>query len=127
MPKMDPKQMAKLMQQMGVRTEEIDAERVVIEKTGGGKLVIENPSVTLIDAKGQKSFQIAGEVREENAESKENEEELKEKEAEREDEKDVDVVARQAGVSNAEAQEALIESAGDIAEAILALEEKKKR
>ncbi len=123
--------MAKLMQQMGVRTEEIDAERVVIEKTaasGGGRLVIENPSVTLIDAKGQKSFQIAGAVREEESggtaesaaagEAKENEE--------KEDEKDVDVVARQAGVSREEAQEALVESAGDIAEAIMALEEKKK-
>lgn len=129
MPKMDPKQMAKLMQQMGVRTEEIDAERVIIEKTaasGGGRLLIENPSVTLIDAKGQKSLQISGEIREEVASAAERSNEKEAGKTEKE-EGDVDVVARQAGVSKAEAQEALTESGGDIAEAILALEEKRTR
>ncbi|MEM0475654.1 MAG: nascent polypeptide-associated complex protein [Candidatus Norongarragalinales archaeon] len=118
-PKMDAKQMAKLMQQMGLRTEEVDAERVVIEKRDGSRIVIENPSVTLIDAKGLKSFQISGDVKEEAAQEAAA---LKEKE-----ESDVDVIARQAGVSRDEAEKALLESDGDIAEAILALEEKKKR
>ena len=129
MPKMDPKQMAKLMQQMGIHTEEIDASRVVIEKTDGKKLIVDNPSVTLIDAKGQKSFQISGAVREEEGAGEEEGksgdaagESAKEKE-----ESDADVVAAQAGVSKAEAQAALDAHDGDIAEAIMALEAKKKR
>jgi nascent polypeptide-associated complex subunit alpha len=134
MPKMDSKQMAKIMQQMGIRTEEIDAERVVIEKTaasGGGRLVVENPSVTLIDAKGQKSFQVSGAVREEEGKSSSEKEAAstsgEEKGLEEREEDDASVVASQAGVSKEEAQAALDAAGGDIAEAIVSLEAKKKR
>jgi nascent polypeptide-associated complex subunit alpha len=125
MPNMNPKQMAKLMQQMGINTQEIDASRVVIEKTDGGKMIVDAPSVTLIDAKGQKSFQISGEVREEEAGAKDTTAVEGGKPVC--EESDADVVALQAKVSKAEAEAALMESGGDIAEAIIALEEKKKR
>ncbi len=138
MPKMDSKQMAKLMQQMGIRTEEIDAERVVIEKTDGKRLIVDAPSVTLIDAKGQKSFQISGSVREEDEEEEKEktgsvgaaEAEASESEESGESgdggEDDAAVVAEQAGVTREEAQKALEAAGGDIAEAIMALEAKKK-
>ena len=45
-------------------TKDISADRVIIEKSEGGKIVIENPSVVKISAKGQDSFQISGEVSE---------------------------------------------------------------
>jgi len=125
---MDPKQMAKLMQQMGLRTEEIDAERVVIEKTDGKRFIVESPSVTLIDAKGQKSFQVSGEVREEEGKGVSREAAPDEdKGLEEREEDDASVVAAQAGVSKEEAQAALDAAGGDIAEAIMALEAKKKR
>jgi nascent polypeptide-associated complex subunit alpha len=118
---MDSKQMAKLMQQMGIRSEEIDAERVIIEKTDGKRIIVDDPSVTLVDAKGQRSFQVSGSVREEEGVVGGGEA-PKEKE-----ESDADVVALQAKVSKAEAEQALMESGGDIAEAIMSLEAKKKR
>ena len=135
MPKMDSKQMAKLMQQMGISSEEIDASRVVIEKTDGKRLIVDAPSVTLIDAKGQKSFQISGDVREEEAgaggASGDASGGARGAGAEGGkpvcEESDADVVALQAKVSKEEAEAALMESGGDIAEAIIALEEKKKR
>ncbi len=127
MPKMDPKQMAKLMQQMGIRSEEIDASRVVIEKTDGKRLIVDSPSVTLVDAKGQKSFQVSGDVHEEEGKSGEGSEGGEVKPPEKCEESDADVVAIQAKVSKDEAEAALMESGGDIAEAIMALEAKKKR
>ncbi len=56
--KMDPKQMASLMKQMGIKNEEIEAERVIIEKADGSKIIVESPSVQAIEMQGQKSFQI---------------------------------------------------------------------
>ncbi|HEV8289331.1 MAG TPA: nascent polypeptide-associated complex protein [Candidatus Norongarragalinales archaeon] len=101
--------MSRLMSQMGIKSQEIPSDRVTIEKRDGGKIVIENPSVTAIDMQGQKSFQIMGTVKEE---------------AER-TESDADLVAREAGVSRAAAEKALEESGGDIAEAIMLLEQRK--
>ncbi|VVB68519.1 Nascent polypeptide-associated complex protein [Candidatus Norongarragalina meridionalis] len=109
MPKMDPRQMAKLMSQMGIRNESVDATRVVIEKADGSKIVVEPASVTAIDMQGQKSFQISGAVREEKAG------------AEAHEETDADLVVRECGCSREEAEKALAETNGDLAEAILKL------
>ncbi len=108
-PGMDPKRMQQLMKQMGINSEEVDARSVVIE-TGEGKLIVENPQVVKIIAQGQVSFQISGTVRSESSVSAE----------------DVKMVAEQAGVSSAAAEEALKEAKGDIAQAILDLSEKKE-
>ncbi|MDP3991889.1 MAG: hypothetical protein Q8P79_00045, partial [Nanoarchaeota archaeon] len=61
---LDPKKMQAVMKQLGMNQEEIDALRVIIEKEGG-RIVIENPSVSRISMHGQESFQISGMVREE--------------------------------------------------------------
>lgn len=107
--------MAKLMQQMGITTEEIDANRIVIEKKDGLRLVIENPSITQIDLKGQKMFQVTGEPREEQA-GKKGKEETEEK---TEGEEDVEIIMRKTGASREQAQRALDEAGGNIAQAIL--------
>ncbi len=104
--KIDPKQMAKLMAQMGIKSEEILVDRVVIEKKNGGKIVVENPSVTVIEIGGQKTFQVAGEAREEK---------------EPPGKSDADLVMEQAGCSREEAEKALADAGGDIAKAILEL------
>lgn len=108
--KMDPKQMASMMKQMGIKNEEVPAERVVIEKTDGSKIVIESPSVQSIDFQGQKSFQVSGKISEEaGSAAKENEK------------TDVDIVMEECGCSREKAQKALDDANGDLAETILSL------
>ncbi len=104
----DPKKMQAMMKQMGIKQQEIEAERVIIEKSEGGKIIIENPSIQKIVMQGQESWQITGEAREEVVEEGIREE-------------DVKLVAEKTGKSEEEAMEALKEANGDIAEAILNL------
>lgn len=106
MGKFDPKKMQGMMKQLGINQEEIDALRVVIEKSDG-KIIIENPSVQEITMQGQKSFQISGDVREEAGESFSDD--------------DVKLVAEKTGASEDDARSALEEVDGDIAEAIMKL------
>ncbi len=103
-PNIDPKKMQAVMKQMGIAQDEIDASKVIIEKTDGNKIIIENPSVTKIEMKGQTSFQIAGEVREETGMSEE----------------DIKTIMEKTGCSESQAKKTL-EETGDLAEAILKL------
>ena len=102
---MDPKKMQAVMKQMGINQDEIDASKVTIEKPDGN-IIIENPSVSKITMQGQETFQISGEIKEENAISKE----------------DIKTIIEKTGKSESEAREAL-EQTGDLAEAILKLSE----
>jgi len=104
-PNIDPKKMQAMMKQMGISQEEIQAERVVIEKSDGNKLIIENPSIQKIKVQGQESFQISGSISEE---------------AESFSEEDVQTIIEKTGVSKETARETL-EKTGDLAEAILEL------
>ncbi len=106
---MDPRKMGQLMKQMGIKSEEISANKVIIE-TDDGNYVIENPHVTQITVQGQKSFQVIGNIRFEEGMKKE----------------DVKMVMEQTGCTAEEAAEALKETDGDIAEAIVLLREKEK-
>jgi nascent polypeptide-associated complex subunit alpha len=102
---LDPKKMQGMMKQLGIKSEEVEAERVVIEGKSK-RIVIENPSVTAINMQGKKTYTIMGEEREEGKGiSKE----------------DVEMVVKQADVSAAKAEAALKKNEGDIAEAILEL------
>ena len=106
---LDPKKMQAVMKQMGISQNEILAEKVIIEKSDGGKIVIRNPSVAKITMQGQESFQISGEVSEEAGEKF--------------SEADVETVMEKTGKPEVEAREALKGSNGDLAEAILELSE----
>ncbi len=101
----DPKKMQQVMKQMGIKQEEIDASRVIIERIDSGKIVINNPSVVKIVMQGQESWQISGEAHEE--------------ETSRFSEEDVNLVMEKTGKSDEEARKAIEEADGDIAEAIL--------
>jgi len=103
MPGMDPRQMKRMMQQMGIKNTEIPASRVVIETEGGTNLVISSPQVVEIEVQGQKSYQISGTVS--------REESIKED--------DVKLIMEQADCDREKAISALKEANGDIAEAIL--------
>ena len=102
---MNPKKMQAMMKQLGINQEEIEAERVIIEKSDG-RIVIENPSVQKIVMQGQESWQITGEAREDETGFSE---------------EDVKMVMDKTGKSKEEVNSALEETEGDIAEAILRL------
>ena len=77
-PGLNPKKMQAMMKQLGIKQEDINAERVIIEKSDG-KIIIEEPSVVKVNMQGQETFQISGNVREENIEEgseEENKEQL---------------------------------------------------
>lgn len=101
---MNPKQMQKMMQQLGIKSIELKAQRVIIEQEGK-RTIIDDPQITVIEMRGQKNYQISGNEREEEALSAD----------------DVKMVVEQARCSEAEARAALKEAGGDIAEAILKL------
>jgi nascent polypeptide-associated complex subunit alpha len=103
-PNIDAKKMQAVMKQMGINQTEIDSSRVIIEKEDGGKIVINNPSVVKIKMQGQESFQISGEISEEENFSEE----------------DVKTIIEKTGCSEKKARETL-EKTGDLAEAILEL------
>jgi len=56
----NPKQMKKMMKQMGIEMEEIDAEEVII-RTSDEELIFRNPTVSKISARGVETFQVIGE------------------------------------------------------------------
>ncbi len=126
-PKMDPRQMAGLMRQFGIKNEELKASRVVIELQSGKKLIIDSPNVLAIDMQGDRSFQISGATREissgaADGEAKKMDEAIEKGEEETPEtlsENDVAMVAEQAKVGREEARKALEEASGDIAQAIL--------
>ncbi|HEQ79100.1 MAG TPA: nascent polypeptide-associated complex protein [Euryarchaeota archaeon] len=112
---MNPQQMKQMMKRMGITTEEMDAELVII-KTKDREIHIEEPSVTMMNVKGEKTFQIGGKV--------------KDMELGAFDkiptgpvipDEDVLIVAQQANVDEATARKALEETSGDLAEAIVKL------
>ena len=105
----DPRQMQKMMKQMGIKSEEIEAERVIIESKNK-KIIIEEPNVTAIDMQGQKTYTIMGKTREESMGIPK---------------EDIEMVMKQADVDTKKAEAALKKCEGDIAEAILSLKELK--
>ncbi len=98
--------MAKLMNQMGIKNEPVEAVRVVIEKPDGSKLVIDEPVVTAVTMQGQSTYQVQGEARAEEGAPKES---------------DASIISKECGCTEGKAQNALDEANGDLAEAIMKL------
>ena len=114
---MSPKDIERAMRRLGIKVEQVEAVRVEIVLPDGAKLVVEDPQVLVIRAKGQPPMlQIVGEPK--RVEPEPSEEEA----APAFTEEDVALVAEQAGVSLEEARKALEDTGGDIAEAILRLQ-----
>ena len=111
MPNMDPRQLKRIMDSMGIKSSEIDAQRVVIE----GKdrdIIIENPQVTQIDAQGNTSFQVQGSIKEIDKVKIEISED------------DIKMVMEKSGITDPDkARIALEESNGDIAAALINLKD----
>jgi len=106
-PGMNPRQMQQMMRKMGVQQVEIPATEVII-KTEDKDLVIVNPQVSKVNMMGQETFQIVGEVHEQEKSS-----------VPEISEDDLKTVMEQTGCSEEQAKEALEETEGDLAEAII--------
>jgi len=102
-PGMNPKNMEKVMKQLGMKTESINAKKVIIELEDK-KIIFSNPEITKIGVKGQEMFQLQGNYSEE----------------EFANEEDIEMIMEKASCSKEEAKKAL-EETGDIAEAIIKL------
>lgn len=104
----DPKKMQAMMKQMGIKQEEIEASKVIIEKTDGNSIIIDNPSVAKVTMQGQATWQISGDAREESAGV---------------NEEDVRLIMEKTGKSYEESKDMLEKVEGDIAQAIVELSE----
>lgn len=103
---MDMRKMGRMMEQMGIKNEEIPSKLVTIEKEDGSKIIISSPSVAKITMQGQASFQVSGTISEQEGGPSDD---------------DVKMVVEATGKSSSEALAALKESNGDIAQAIMKL------
>ncbi|WP_457550844.1 nascent polypeptide-associated complex protein [Archaeoglobus sp.] len=102
---MNVQQMKKMMKQMGINIEEINATEVII-RTPSEELIFKNPSVTKVSGRGMEVFQVIGSYE---VVKKINEE-------------DVKLIMEQANVDEETARKALIEANGDLAEALMKLQ-----
>lgn len=109
-PKMNPRQMEKMMRQMGIKNENIEADEVII-RCADKEIIISNPNVQKVNMMGQDSYQISGEISERNIDE----------DAPKFTDDDIQMVMDQTNCSKNEAEDALKETTGDIAEAILIL------
>nr|QNO53694.1 nascent polypeptide-associated complex protein [Methanosarcinales archaeon ANME-1 ERB6] len=111
---LSPKKLDQMMKQVGLSVEEMnDVEEVVI-KTADAELVFEDATVTIMDAQGSKMYQITGTpVKRPKRELEPEQEQEVSISAE-----DVEIVMEKAGCGAEEAKATLIETRGDLAEAI---------
>ena len=110
-PGMNPRQMQQMMKRMGIKQQEIDATEVII-RTPEKEIYINNPQVSKVNMMGQETFQIVGEPVEKEIS---NVVEI--------NEEDIRTVVEQANVSEEEAKKAIEDAAGDLAQAIINLQE----
>lgn len=105
---MNPKQMQRMMRQLGIKMDELEGVKEVVIRFENKEIVITSPQVTVITAMGEKSYQVIGreEVRGILNLSEE----------------DIRLVMEQAGVDYETAKKALEETGGDLAEAIIRLQ-----
>ena len=109
LPGVNKRQMEKMMKKMGMQQVDIDADQVII-KSGSKELVIDNPQVSKVNVMGQETFQIVGQAHEREIDT-----------TPEISKDDVKTVMEQANVSEAKAKQALEDTGGDLAEAIMNL------
>ena len=106
--KVNPKKMKQMMKQMGMEMEELEGVEKVVIYTPAGNYVFDDAQVVATTMQGVTTYQLTGEARFEEAVPEILDD-------------DVALVASQAGATEEAARAALVETRGDIAEAILKL------
>ena len=112
-PGLNPAKLGAMMKQMGIKQEEINASRVIIEKEGEN-IIIENPQVLKINMQGTESFQITGDVGKESLSQDENEKD------EGFSKEDIEMIVEKTGKNEEEVMDSL-QKTNDIAETIMEL------
>ena len=125
---MNPRKMQQMMEQMGIDMSDIDAEEVII-RTPEEELVFTDAEVQLMEAQGQKTYQVVGDPESrERGESTADESGAEDSSADESggdnvvDADDVEIVAMRTGVDEDTAREALEDNDGDLADAVNQLE-----
>ena len=108
---MNPRDVRRMMNQMGIKSTEMPDVKEVIFKGRDKDYIVENASVTMIEAQGQKTFQVMGTFKEK----------PKTQQVEEFDEEDIKLVMDQCNVTKEKAKEALKKAGGEPAQAILDL------
>ena len=108
----NPRMMKQAMKRMGIKQEEVDDATQVIIKCPDREIIIDSPSVAKVNMMGQETFQISGDISEKETDT-----------TPEISEDDINTVIEQAKVSEAEAKKALEEAEGDLAKAIMTLQE----
>ncbi|MGY5871064.1 MAG: nascent polypeptide-associated complex protein [Candidatus Thorarchaeota archaeon] len=124
---MSPKQMARMMKKMGIEQKDLEGVKEVIIRFADKEWVISNPQVSAIKQAGAETYQVGGSKTERAlsggsspSSDSDTQEEVLAPEIEIPME-DAALVAGQTGVDIETAKQALIESEGDLAAAILKL------
>ena len=121
--KVNPKQLERQMRSMGIDMYEIEGVKQVIIKCADKDIVFNDAQVTVMDARGMKSYQVVGTPEErliqqapigaQSPEAPQGPVEIPDA--------DIMLVAQQASVSRDVAKKALEDAKGDLAEAIMKL------
>ena len=114
---MNPRETRRIMERMGLSMDAMADVQQVVFKTSTKEIVVEEPEVAVLNMKGQKVYQVTGGKISERAL-------VVEVGKPTIPEEDVRLVADQTGKSVEEAKQALEESGGDLARAILLLQTK---
>ncbi len=122
---LNPRKMQQMMEQMGIDMEDIDAEEVII-RTPDEELYFTDAEVQLMEAQGQKTYQVVGEPesRERGADAGGDASADAGDDAGGDEipDDDVELVAMRADVGEDAAREALEDADGDLAAAVEKLE-----
>ena len=124
MGRMDPRQMRLAMKRMGMQTEELDDVSEVIIRTKSKEYRFDRPAVVMVKVSGQQIYQVTGEpviteggqAESQGAAPSSGPKILQE---------DIDLVVSQTGCSPDEARQALLQSEGQPADAIISILSKK--
>lgn len=104
------RQMRRMIEKMGLDMQEIENVQEVIIKTDRKEIILEKPQVTEMKAKENSTFTVTADSYEE-----------RELEVPIFSKDDIELVCQQTGVTEQRAQEALAESDGELARAIMLL------
>jgi nascent polypeptide-associated complex subunit alpha len=112
---MSPKKMKGMLKNMGIDIDELENVIDVVIRMPDKVIVIENPSVAIMDSHGVRSYQISGDSKEQSISVVKDEPTLEIPDS------DVELVAAQTGAKREDAKAALQEAKGDLALAIMKL------
>lgn len=111
-PNISPRDLKRMLKRMGINVEELEnVERVNIV-TKDREIIIENPQIIVMKGGSQTIYQVIGVPQERSREKKPCF-----------PEEDIEFIVSQTGVSREKAEKALMETNGDIAEAIMLIRE----